>query len=151
MYNALQAPAEAALAPGGGLAAAFLVGRVLFAAIFIVSGVNHFVKLGPYSQYASAFKVPGPKLAVAVTGLMTLAGGLSILLGVAVRAGALLLAVFLVPVAFWMHRFWGLADPMMAQNQQAHFWKNLTMAGAALLIYYFSTVYPAAWVYALGR
>ena len=121
MFMALQAPAEAAPVAAGGLAAVFLVGRVLFAAIFIVSGVNHFVKLGPYGEYASALKVPGPKLAVVVTGLMILAGGLSVLLGVAVQAGALLLVLFLVPVAFWMHRFWGLQDVMMAQNQLAHF------------------------------
>jgi len=26
-----------------------------------------------------------------------------------------------------MHRFWGVADPMMAQNQMIHFWKNIVM------------------------
>jgi len=40
---------------------------------------------------------------------------------------------------------------MMAQNQFIHFWKNMTLAGAALIIYYFATVYPGAWPYSVGR
>lgn len=138
-------------APGGGLVAVFLIGRILFAAIFIVSGIGHLTKAQAMAQYATAFKVPQPRLAVVVTGLMILAGGLSILLGVAVQAGALLLVIFLVPVAIFMHRFWGVPDPMQAATQQAHFMKNLSLAGAALLIYFFSTLHPTMWVFALGK
>ncbi len=151
MILSLQATGAELPAAPGGLVALFLVGRILFAAIFIVSGLNHFMKLGPTAQYAAAFKVPAAKLAVVVTGVMILTGGLSILLGVAVRVGAVLLVLFLIPTSLWMHRFWGLQDAMMAQNQMAHFLKNMVMAGAALLVYYFSTLHPEAWVYALGR
>jgi len=38
-----------------------------------------------------------------------------------------------------MHRFWGLQDPMMAANQMAHFFKNIALAGAALIIIYFGS------------
>jgi hypothetical protein len=44
-----------------------------------------------------------------------------------------------------------VADPMMAQNQFAHFWKNIVMASASLMIYYFVTVHPERWPYSLGR
>src|SRR5881397_2390913 len=114
--------------------AVFLIGRILFAAMFINSGIAHL-----------------PKLAVALSGLMILAGGLSILLGVAPQAGALLLLLFLIPTAFLMHRFWGVQDQMLAANQMAHFMKNVTLAGAALLIYYFTALHPEAWVLSLGR
>ncbi|MGH7645849.1 MAG: DoxX family protein [Gemmatimonadales bacterium] len=140
-----------AAAPSGGLVAALVIGRILFAAIFILSGIGHLTKLPAMTQYAAAFKVPQPKLAVVVTGFMILAGGLSILLGVYVRAGALVLVLFLLPVAVYVHPFWGVPDPMQAANQQAHFTKNLSLAGAALLVYYFATLYPEAWVYSLGR
>ena len=50
-----------------------------------------------------------------------------------------------------MHRFWGVADPMMAANQAGHFWKNITLAGACLMLYGFATLYPARWPYSLGR
>jgi len=140
-----------AAAPGGGLVAALLIGRVLFAAIFILSGIGHLTKLPAMTQYAAAFKVPQPKFTVVITGLMIIAGGLSILLGIYVQAGALVLVLFLIPVAISIHPFWGVPDAMQAANQQAHFMKNLSLAGAALLIYYFATLYPEAWVYSVGR
>lgn len=128
-----------------------LLGRVLFSVFFMISGYNHLTKTAMMAQYAGSQGVPVPKLAVAVTGLMLVGGGLSILLGFEPRIGALLLFTFLVPTAFTMHRFWGVPDPMVAQNQMIHFWKNIVMAGAALMIYYFATVYPEAWPYSLGR
>jgi len=128
-----------------------LLGRVLYSLFFIMSGYNHLTKLGMMAQYAGSQGVPAPKLAVGVTGLMLLGGGLSILLGFEPRIGALLLVIFLVPTAFKMHRFWGVADAMMAQNQFIHFWKNIVAAGGALMIYYFATVNPGAWPYSLGR
>ncbi len=128
-----------------------LLGRVLYGFFFIMSGYGHLTKLGMMAQYAGSQGVPAPKLAVGVSGLMLLGGGLSILLGFEPRIGALLLVAFLVPTAVLMHRFWGVPDPMMAQNQMIHFWKNIVMAGAALMIYYFATVYPEAWPHSLGR
>ncbi|MGH7671640.1 MAG: DoxX family protein [Gemmatimonadales bacterium] len=129
----------------------FLAGRVLFSFMFIMSGYNHLTKLGAYAQYAGSQGVPAPTLAVAVTGLMLLAGGVSILVGYRPRWGALLLVVFLIPTSVIMHRFWGLPDAMMAQNQAAHFLKNIVMTGGALVIYYFATVHPERWPYSLGR
>jgi uncharacterized membrane protein YphA (DoxX/SURF4 family) len=128
-----------------------LIGRLVFSFFFIYSGFNHLTKLSMYSQYAGASGVPAPTVAVAVTGLMLLGGGLSILLGVQPRLGALLLIVFLVPTSFMMHRFWGLNDPMMAANQAANFWKNIALAGAATMIYGLATLYPMRWPYSLGR
>jgi putative oxidoreductase len=128
-----------------------LLGRVMFSVFFMMSGYNHLTKLGMMAQYAGSQGVPAPKLAVGVTGLMLVGGGLSILLGFEPRIGALLLVAFLVPTAVLMHRFWGVADPMMAQNQMIHFWKNIVMAGASLMIYYFVTLHPEPWPYSLGR
>src|SRR5712691_2768022 len=109
-----------------------LIGRVVFSFFFIYSGFNHLTKLSTYSQYAGSSGVPAPTIAVAVTGLMLLGGGFSILLGVQPKWGAALLLVFLVPTALMMHRFWAVSDPMMAAMQAANFWKNMSLAGAAL-------------------
>jgi putative oxidoreductase len=78
-----------------------------------------------------------PSLAVPLSGLLALAGGLSILLGYRARAGAWLIILFLAPVTMMMHNFWSVADPMMRQMQMANFMKNLALAGGALLIAYF--------------
>jgi len=128
-----------------------LIGRVVFSFFFIYSGFNHLTKLSMYSQYAGASGVPAPTLATAVSGLMLLAGGLSILLGVKPGWGAILIFLFLIPAAVTVHKFWGISDPMMAANQAAHFWKNIALAGACLMLYGFAVLYPMRWPYSLGR
>jgi putative oxidoreductase len=132
----------------GGLV--LLIGRVVFSFFFIYSGFNHLTKLSMYAQYAGASGVPAPTVLTALSGLMLLAGGLSILLGVQVRWGSLLIAAFLVPAAFMVHKFWGIADPMMAANQAAHFWKNIALTGACLILFALATLYPGRWPYSIG-
>lgn len=113
-----------------------LLGRILFAQMFIISGLNHFTKLNGMAQYAGSMGLPAPKFSVLVTGIMILLGGVSVLLGFYAKIGALLLLIFLLPTAFVMHKFWGLNDQMLTANQKAHFMKNLAMAGGALFIIY---------------
>ena len=114
-----------------------LLGRIFFSAIFILSSLGHFLK-GTIA-YAASMGVPYPGLLVPASGVLALLGGLSILLGFKARWGAWLLVIFLVPVTLTIHRFWGLADPMMAGLQKIMFLKNLSMLGGALLIAYFGS------------
>ena len=112
-----------------------VIGRVLFALIFINSGIAHLTKLQAMTGYAQFKKVPAPKLAVIVTGLMLIIGGLYIAFGVYADLGALLLAIFLVVSAFMMHNFWTLQDEQAKQGETINFFKNLSLAGAALIIF----------------
>lgn len=114
----------------------YLVGRILFALIFIGSGFGHFAQMGGMTQYAEQSGVPAPKASVAISGLMILAGGVSVLLGVYMEIGTWLLVFFLLAAAFMVHDFWAVAEPMEKQNQQAHFMKNLALAGAAAILYW---------------
>lgn len=118
---------------------AFLVplGRVLFAAIFVMSGFGHFSKAT--IGYAASQGVPLASVLVPISGILAIVGGLSVALGLKARWGAWLLVLFLVPVTFWMHAFWKVSDPMMAMNQQVHFMKNVTMLGGALLLAWFGS------------
>ena len=108
------------------------LGRVLFAAIFVLAPFSHFAPATV--GYAVQAGVPFPKLLVPLSGLVAFAGGLSVLLGYRARIGAWLLVLFLVPVTLYMHRFWGVPDPMMANLQLAFFMKNVSMLGTALVI-----------------
>ncbi|HWO33690.1 MAG TPA: DoxX family protein [Candidatus Acidoferrum sp.] len=114
-----------------------LAGRILFSAIFIMSGFLHFsqAEIG----YAAQAGVPMARLLVPASGLLALAGGLSILLGYRAKIGGWLLVLFLVPVTLMMHNFWAVKNPMMAQIQMAMFLKNVTIIGGALLISQFGT------------
>lgn len=117
---------------------AVLLGRILFSMVFIANGLmGHFGNIDMMAQFAGMKGVPAPQLAVLVTGVMLVLGGLSILLGLYVRIGALLLVVFLVPTALIMHDFWTLDDAMARMNDMAHFMKDLALGGAAFLIWYF--------------
>lgn len=109
-----------------------LAGRALFAAIFLTAGFGHFA---PQTiGFAAEQGVPLAGLLVPASGVLALAGGLSVLLGYRARLGAWLLVLFLVPVTIMMHPFWAIEDPMTAQMQQGMFMKNVSMLGAALLI-----------------
>jgi len=119
-----------------------LVGRIIFGGFFIFNGINHFMNLGMMSGYTASKKVPAPRVAVALTGLMLLAGGLSVVLGVWPVIGLVLLILFLVPVAFIMHNFWAVEDPMQRQGEQVNFMKNLALAGAALALMYGASGWP---------
>lgn len=114
----------------------YLIGRVLFALIFLMSGFGHLMQAEGMAQYAGSKGVPAPKAMVLITGLMILVGGLSVLLGVWMEIGTWLLVFFLVPAAIKMHDFWAVTDPMQKQVEQAQFMKNMSMAGGALIIYW---------------
>jgi len=113
------------------------VGRLLFASIFLMSGPMHFSAKS--IGYAASQGVPLASVAVPLSGILALAGGLSILLGYKARIGAWLLVLFLVPVTLMMHQFWNVTDPMMQQMQMVMFLKNVSMLGAALMITYFGS------------
>jgi uncharacterized membrane protein YphA (DoxX/SURF4 family) len=114
---------------------ALIAGRVLFALLFISSGINHFTKNEAMTGYAKFKKVPMAKAAVYLSGLMILLGGIYIVLGFYADLGALLIALFLIPTAFLMHAFWKETDPTAKQNETIGFFKDLSLAGAALIIF----------------
>jgi len=120
---------ESAAVPKG---LAVLLGRFLFASIFLMFGAGHFAK--QTIAYAASQGVPLASIAVPFSGLLAIAGGLSILVGYRAKIGAWLIILFLAGVTPMMHNFWAARDPMMAQMQMAMFMKNLALIGGALLI-----------------
>jgi uncharacterized membrane protein YphA (DoxX/SURF4 family) len=79
--------------------------------------------------------VPFAKASVYLSGAMIVLGGVYIVLGFFADLGALLIAAFLIPTAFIMHAFWKESDATAKQNETISFFKNLSMAGAALIIF----------------
>jgi putative oxidoreductase len=118
-----------------GQGAVAVLGRLLFAVIFVMAGANHFNK--QTIGYAASQGVPLASIAVPLSGVLAILGGLSILLGYRARLGAWLIVLFLIPVTLMMHKFWTISDPMMAQIQMVMFMKNVSMLGGALLISHF--------------
>jgi putative oxidoreductase len=114
-----------------------LLGRVLFSLIFILKSFDHFS--GKMIDHGANMGIPLPILIVPLAGLISLLGGLSILLGYKGKIGAWALVIFLLPTAIAMHPFWKSADAFEMMMQHYCFWKNISMLGAALMITYFGT------------
>jgi len=113
-----------------------LVGRILFGGFFIVSGLNHFQNVGMMSGYAGSKNVPFPRLAVIGSGIMLVAGGASVLLGIVPVVGLTVLVLFLLSTLATMHDFWNLKDPQQRAAEQVNFLKNVALIGASLALVY---------------
>ena len=108
------------------------LGRFFFALIFLFAAPNHFTRQA--IAFSASQGVPLASIAVPLSGVVAIAGGLSILLGYRAKLGAWLIVLFLIPVTLMLHKFWTVSDPMMAQIQIIMFMKNVSMLGGALLI-----------------
>lgn len=104
--------------------AAELTGRVLLAAIFVLSGLS---KIGAYAAtqaYMESSGVPGAMLPLVIA--VELGAGGAVAIGLLTRWAALALAGFSIVSALLFHA--NFAD----QVQQIMFLKNLAMAGGFL-------------------
>jgi uncharacterized membrane protein YphA (DoxX/SURF4 family) len=120
----------------------FLLGRILFSLVFLGSGIGHLTQTEGSAQYAAYKKVPSPKLMVQLSGVAMLLGGLAVILGILMDLAGLLLAILLIAMAFMMHKFWEETDPQTKQVEMAQFMKNISMAGAGLILATFSQFVP---------
>jgi putative oxidoreductase len=116
----------------------FLVGRILFGLLFVSSGfMAHLGEGGKQGrEYARSLGAPAPDLLVPLSGLTIIVGGLMVALGIWADLGALLICGFLVGITPIMHAFWKIDDPQMKAIQNAMFFKNTALLGAALIIFY---------------
>src|SRR5882757_8884116 len=95
----------------------FLLGRLIFGGFFLYNGVNHLKERKSLAQYAAAKNVPLAEVAVTATGVVLIAGGASILLGVKPKLGTAAIAGFLAGVSPVMHDFWRVEDPSQRMNE----------------------------------
>jgi putative oxidoreductase len=113
-----------------------LVGRILFALLFLDNGWAHVANRAQMVPFGASLGAPAAHISVPFTGVMMLVGGVLIILGVWADLGALLLVVFLPAAGYLGHAYWREEDPMMRAAQKAQFWKNIALAGAALFFLY---------------
>jgi putative oxidoreductase len=112
-----------------------LIGRILFAALFLNSAYAHFSQAKQMTGYAQSKGVPFAAAAVYGGGVLLGLGGLSVLLGIWPDLGALLLVIFLVPTAVLIHNFWRETDPQARYMEIVQFSKDTALAGASLMLF----------------
>ncbi|PBB28372.1 MULTISPECIES: DoxX family protein [unclassified Mesorhizobium] len=105
-----------------------LLGRILLAVIFLLSGFGKLTAISGTAAYFGGLGLPVPTITAVVVGLIELLGGLAILVGFQTRVAAWVLAIFTVATGLVAHTGW--ADQM----QMIQFLKNLAITGGFLLL-----------------
>jgi uncharacterized membrane protein YphA (DoxX/SURF4 family) len=116
-------------------AAVFLVGRVLFAALFAASARSHVTNHARMVATARRVRLPIPVIAGWPMGVWLVVGDLSVVLGIWPDIGALMLAVFLVPTTWLFHRFWTFSDAAERRTQTTSFYRNVSLLGGCLVLF----------------
>jgi uncharacterized membrane protein YphA (DoxX/SURF4 family) len=112
-----------------------LVGRIVFAIPFLAAGFAHFKMGQQMVAYARSMGAPLPALGGWPAGVWLLVAGLSVLLGVWPDVGALMLAAWGVPTAWYIHGWWRYEDEQSKQTQQTIFFRNVTFVGASIILF----------------
>lgn len=113
-----------------------LVGRILLAQIFIISGAMKIPGFEGTAGYIAAKGLPMPQVLAALTIMLELGGGLMLAAGFRTRWVAIAFFLWLIPTTFIFHKFWGI-EAAQVQNQIINFMKNISIMGAMLLVFAF--------------
>jgi putative oxidoreductase len=105
-----------------------VIGRVLLATIFIISGIGKLAAPAATMGYIASTGLPFAPLALAIAIGVELGGGLLLVLGFKTRLVAAGLAVFSIVTGLAFHHAVG------DQNQMIHLLKNFAMAGGLLQV-----------------
>src|SRR5712692_7786191 len=104
------------------------VGRLLIAALFLISGLGKIAAPGMMQNIIASAGLPFPLLALLVAIVIEVGGGILLILGYQSLIVATAMAVFTVAAAIGFHR--DFAD----QNAMAHFLKNISITGGLLQV-----------------
>jgi putative oxidoreductase len=109
-------------------AGASLVGRILLATIFLVSGYGKLTAAAGTQKFMADAGLPMVPVLYVLTVIVELGGGVLLVVGWKARIPAFVLFLFLIPVTLTFHtRF---SEPM----QMANFLKNLAIMGGLLTV-----------------
>ena len=128
------------------------IGRILFALLFIVSGVAKLFDIAstaaeisakvpipsllqPYAaQLETAVAMSTPQLLAVAAGTLEVICGLMIALNLGVRFFSFLLILFVIAVTFYINDFWTHTGSE-ARDNMAHALKNAALVGALLMLF----------------
>lgn len=114
-----------------------LLARVMLAAIFLLAIVGKATNFAATAEMMGKQGVPSPQILLGGAIAFLALGGLSVVLGLKGRLGALLLLVFLGAATYYFHDFWKLPADTPADVKQQEiiaFMKNLALMGAMLFL-----------------
>jgi putative oxidoreductase len=102
--------------------------RLLISSLFVWEGVQQLRNPGGTAQYFASLHVPVPDVAVWVSVVVHLLGGLAVLVGFQTRWAAAVLVLLCLGTGFGVHL------PVGDLGNMTNFYKNLVMAGGLLYV-----------------
>ena len=118
-----------------------LIGRVLLALMFLLTGIG---KIGGFTgtvAYISSVNLPLPSVLAAGSLVLEIVAGVALIVGYKTRWAALALALFTFAAAVLFHNFWAM-PPDKQMMQQVIFMKNMAVTGGLLML---ALAGPGAW------
>jgi len=103
-------------------------GRLLIAALFILSGIGKIAAPTAIEGYIASAGLPAPLLGYLIAIIVEVGGGVLLIVGFQTRIVALILAVFTLAAALAFHN--KFAD----QNEMIHFLKDIAIVGGLLQV-----------------
>lgn len=97
-------------------------------------GGSHLLNFRTHVALIGRKGVPFAYAATVLTIVTMVGGGILVLLDWHLRIGAGLLFLIILPAPFFLHHFWKETESYMQLSEFAHFIKDLSLAGAALLL-----------------
>jgi putative oxidoreductase len=115
---------------------AALLGRILLAGLFVVSGFGKITGFEGTAGYIAAKGLPLPQVLTAIAIVIEIGGAAAIVAGWKTRWAALALAVYVIVITPVFHNYWA-APPAEMMEQQINFLKNASILGGMLLLFAF--------------
>src|ERR1043166_5004623 len=111
-----------------------LIGRLLIAAIFLMSGIAKLTDTAGTVAHMTKAGIPYADTLAMVAGVGEIVGAAAIILGLLTRVGAFGLFLYMIPTTLIFHAFWN-AEGQERMTQMVNFMKNLAiMGGLATLV-----------------
>ena len=109
------------------------VGRILLSLIFLASAAGKITDWEAPAGMMAERGLPAANVLLSVAVALEIIGGVSVLLGLYARLGALALLAFLIPVSLIMHDFWAYEDPART-GHMINFMKNVSIMGGLTMV-----------------
>jgi len=110
-----------------------LAARILFAQLFILSGVGKIGGFAGTAAFMTGVGLPAAKILLVLTIVLEVGGGLLLIVGWQTRWVAAALGGFVFLTAMIFHPFWD-SDKAVFLSQLNHFMKNLAIMGGMLYV-----------------
>lgn len=110
-----------------------LIGRILIAAIFLLSGFSKLTDLPGTVKHMAAMGIPYPDTLALVAGSAEILGAIAIATGFLTRLASLGLILFMIPTTLIFHAFWNYTGEERLP-QMVNFMKNVAITGGLAVL-----------------